>query len=454
MLLTDSFSADALRERLQGDVVLQGDAGYDDARRGWNLAADLRPAMVARPACAEDVRAIVAFAAGSGLRVLVQGTGHNATPMGDVSDVVLVRTGAMRGVEIDPVARTARVEAGAVWSDVTAPASEHGLAALAGSAPDVGVVGYVVGGGLGWLGRRYGLACERVLSFDVVTADGRLVRADRENEADLFWALRGGGGSYAAIVALEMELIAVPAVTGGMMLFDWERAREVLHAWRAWTQTAPETATTSFRLMQIPDMPSVPEFVRGRGVVIIDGAVLGGASEAAEVLAPLRALGPEIDTFADVPPVALSYIHMDPEDPMPAVSEHAILDALPAHAADLVVDRFGKGSGSPLLMVEFRHAGGALARPGTGALSHLAGEYLMFASGVAVNEAVVAATEMAFSSLRETLAPWSSSRVYGNFCEQRHVGEELYGDTTASRLRAVRATYDPDGIFTGAQAGA
>jgi FAD/FMN-containing dehydrogenase len=452
MLLTNSRSTDALRDRLQGEVIVAGAPGYDDARRGWNLAADLRPAIVVHATCAEDVRETVEFATASGLRVLVQGTGHNATPMGDLSDVVLVRTHAMRGVEIDPVRRVARIEAGAVWSDVTGPASEHGLAALAGSAPTVGVVGYVVGGGLGWLGRRYGLACDRVLSFDVVTADGRLVRADREHEPDLFWALRGGGGSYAAIVALEMELIAVPAVTAGMMLFDWSRAREVMQAWREFTATAPDTVTTSIRLMQIPDMPGVPEFLRGRGVVIIDGAVLAGAEQAAAVLAPLRELGPEMDTFAQVPPVALSHIHMDPEEPMAGISEHAMLDALPASAIDLVVDRFGKGSGSPLMMVEFRHLGGALGRASIGALSRLDGEYLMFAAGAVVNDALTAATEMAFSSLRETLAPWSSTRVFANFTERPTGPEALYGVTAATRLRAVRAAYDPDGVFTGAQA--
>jgi len=451
MLITSSLPADDLRERLQGDIVLPGDAAYDDARRGWNLTADLRPAMVATPACAEDVREIVVFAREHGLRVLMQGTGHNGTPIGEAGDVVLVRTREMRGVDIDVERRVARIEAGAVWADVTTPASEHGLAALAGSAPDVGVVGYTLGGGLGWLGRRYGLACDRVISFDVVTADGRLVRADRTSEPDLFWALRGGGGTYAAVVALEMELIPLPAVTGGMMLFDWERAREVLHAWRAFTATAPETVTTSIRIMQIPDRPSVPEFVRGRGVVIIDGAVIGDAGEAAAVLAPLRALGPEVDTFADVPPVALSYIHMDPEDPMPAISEHAVLDALPEEAVDLVVERFGAGSGSPLMMVELRHIGGALARPGTGALSHLPGEYLMFGSGVAAGPELTAACEAAFGALRETLAPWSSQRAYRNFAERPHGADALLGEAAATRARAIRRAYDPDRLFTGAQ---
>jgi FAD/FMN-containing dehydrogenase len=453
MLLTNSRSTDTLRDRLQGEVILAGAPGYDDARRGWNLAADLRPAMVVQPRSAEDVREVVTFAAGSGLRVLLQGTGHNATPMGDLSDVILVRTHAMRGVAIDAERRVARVEAGAVWSDVTGPASEHGLAALAGAAPHVGVVGYVVGGGVGWLGRRYGLASDRVLSFDVVTADGRLSRTDRDNDPDLFWALRGGGGSHAAIVALEMELIPVPAVTGGMMLFDWNRAREVMQAWREFTTTVTETVTTSIRLMQVPDMPTIPDFIRGRGVVVIDGAVLAGVEEAAAMLAPLRELGPEMDTFAQVPPVALSYIHMDPEEPMAAMSEHAMLDSLPASAIDLVVDRFGQGSGSPLTMVEFRHVGGALGRPGTGALSRLDGEYLMFAGGAVVNDALTAANEMAFASLRETLAPWSSTRMFANFAERPLGPEALYGAAAATRLRAVRSAYDPNGVFTGAHAG-
>ncbi len=450
MLLTHSFSADALRDRLRGHIVLPADEDYDAARRGWNLASDLRPAMVAHPACAEDVRELVVFARESGLRVVMQGTGHNATPLGDLQDVVLVRTGAMRDVRIDAERRVAYVQAGAVWSDVTAPASEHGLAALAGSAPDVGVVGYTVGGGLGWLGRRYGLACERVIAFDVVTADGRLVRADRDTEPDLFWALRGGGGSYAAIVSLEMELVPVPAVTGGMMLFGWERAREVVQAWRAWTEGAPETATTSCRIMQIPDMPTVPEFVRGRGVVIIDGAVVAGAAEAAGVLAPLRALEPEIDTFADVPPVALSYIHMDPEEPMPAVSDHAMLDELTAEVVDRVVDRFGEGSGSPLMMVEFRHAGGALARRGTGALASLPGEYVMFAGGVAVPE-LAEPNEAAFALLRETVASCTTDRVYQNFAERTYDPEVVYGEASATRLRAIRVSYDPEQLFLGAQ---
>ena len=247
-----------------------------------------------------------------------------------------------------------------------------------------------------------------------------------------------------------MELVPVPNVTGGMMLFGWERAREVVQAWREWTAGAPETATTSCRIMQVPDMPTLPEFVRGRGVVIIDGAVLAGASEAAAILAPLRALEPELDTFAEVPPVALSYIHMDPEDPMPSVSEHAMLHALTEQVVDDVVDGFGPGSGSPLLMVEFRHAGGALARPGSGALACLPGEYVMFACNAAIPE-LAEANATAFARLRETVADCATDRVYHNFAEQPYAPEVVYGEASATRLRAVRTAYDPDGLFAGAQ---
>ena len=451
MLLIDTFSAEALRDRLQGHVVLPDDEEYDVARRAWNLTHDLRPAMVALPVTAEDLREIVLYAREQGLRVLVQGTGHNGTPFGDLSETILVRTSAMRGVHVDPDARIARVQAGALWADVAGPASEHGLAALAGAAPHVGVVGYCVGGGLGWLGRRYGLCCERVLSFDVVTADGRVVRADRHNEPDLFWALRGGGGSYAAIAGLELELIPLPAVTAGMMVFGWERAREIVAAWQAFTATAPDTATTSLRILQVPDVPEMPEIVRGRGVVVIDGAVIASPEQAAATLDPLRARRPELDTFSAVPPVALSHIHMDPEEPMPGLSTHAMLDALPPVAIDALVAGFGEGSGSPLMMVELRHLGGALARPATAALSHLAGEYLLFAGGLAMDADVVAATKQAFERLHATVAPWTASRAFANFAERTHDPQALYGAEAAARLAAIRDAYDPDRLFLGAQ---
>ena len=241
MLSISPLSSDVatLRDALTGSVVLPGDDGWDAARQAWNLAVDQRPALVALPESAADVQALVDFARTRGLRVAMQGTGHNAAPMGALDDTVLVKTSEMRGVEIDERHCIARVEAGAQWLDVTGPASEAGLAPLAGSAPDVGIVGYTLGGGLSWLGRRYGLAANRLLSAEVVTADGKLVRASRHENADLFWALRGGGGNFGAVVAIEFELIPMRTVYAGMLMFPAEQAREVMQAWREWTARCP-----------------------------------------------------------------------------------------------------------------------------------------------------------------------------------------------------------------------
>ena len=286
--------------------------------------------------------AIVRYAREHGLRVNAQGTGHNAAPLGDVSDTVIVRTERMRGVEIDVDRRRARVEAGAEWVDVTAPASEHGLAPLSGASPNVGVVGYLLGGGVSLgLARRFGMAANSVLAIELVTADGRLHRVDADHDPDLFWALRGGGGSFGIVTAIEFELHPVPELYGGAMMWPWERSAEILNAWLELTRTAPDAFTSTARILQIPDMPEVPDPIRGRNLVVIDGVFVGPEAEAARVLEPLRALEPELDGFSPLPPVALSYVHMDPEDPMPLASDTLMLDDV--HAGD---DRpAGRGRG-------------------------------------------------------------------------------------------------------------
>jgi FAD/FMN-containing dehydrogenase len=440
---------DALRAQLDGVIVLPGDETWDQARQAWNLAADQHPELVALPRSAGDVQAIVDYARSRGLRIAMQGTGHNATPMGPLDGTVLVKTSEMRAVEIDEAHCVARIEAGALWSDVTAPASEAGLAALAGSSPDVGVVGYTLGGGLSWLGRKYGLAANRLLAVELVTADGRLVRATRHDQPELFWALRGGGGNFGAVVAIEFELIPLRKVYAGMLLFDWENAREIMHTWREWTSTVPESVTTSFRIMQLPPLPELPDFLRGRKLVIIDGAIVEGDERAAEILAPLRALGPEMDTFASMPPVGLSYIHMDPEEPMPGISDSALLSSLPAEAVDAIIDVAGPGSGSPLVMVELRHIGGALGRYAGGAVSRFEGEYLYFAGGVPVDAALVAAIEARFALVAGALEPYTNGRQYLNFAERPHNPAAFYGEETYARLRRVKAQVDPLEIFRG-----
>ncbi len=437
---------DELRGLVAGEVVVPGDESYETARLAWNLTARQRPAVVVIPDRADDILAAVRFARAQRLRVAAQGTGHNAMPLGEAADSVLIKTHRMRGVEIDAESRIARVEAGALWMDVTGPASELGLAALAGSSPDVGVVGYSLGGGMGWLARKLGLAANSVTAIELVTADGRLVRADEHEHADLFWALRGGGGNFGVVTAMEFRLYAIPSIVGGAMIWPAERAREVLHAWREWTATAPDEVTTSARVMNIPDMEGVPDMVRGRSLVVIDGAVIGSVEEAGEILAPLRALGPEIDMFGPVPPVALSYIHMDPEEPVPGAGTSAMLDALPAEAVDAMVDRF---EASPLLlMAELRHVGGELgrARHASGALSKLDAGYVLFAGGVSVPE-IAEPLGLQLDELRTELERYGRGRNYSNFTEEPTDPSSFYGAATYARLRAVKSVYDPGNLF-------
>ena len=314
-------SAEALAATLDGDVVTPADPGWDLARRAWNLAVDQRPALVALPAHAEDVVAITDFARTHGLKIAPQGTGHNAAAIASLRDTILVSTQRMRGAEIDAERQSARVQAGTLWIEVTEASTPHGLFPLSGSSPDVGVVGYTLGGGLSWLGRKHGLAANHVTAIELVTPEGELVRATAAQHTDLFWAVRGGGGNFGVVTALEFRLFPYGTVYAGMMLFPYERHAEVLEAWAEWTATAPEEITTSFRIFHLPPLPELPPFLSGRSVVVIDGAYAGDAEAGAEALGALKALAPEMDTWAPATPAALSRVHMDPEDPMPGQSD-------------------------------------------------------------------------------------------------------------------------------------
>ena len=440
----------ALQSRLEGDIVLSSDDGWDAARQAWNLAVDQHPAMVALPETAADVAAVVAYAAEAGLRVATQGTGHGAAARGgELADSILLKMERMRGIEIDAANRTARVEAGVVWADVAEAAAEHGLAALAGSSPDVGVVGYTLGGGLSWLGRRHGLAASNVVSVEIVTADGEIRRIDTESDPDLFWAVRGGGGSFGAVTAIEFTLFPLTEVYAGVMLWPIERAGEILHAWREWTAEMPDDMTTVGRLLQLPPIPEIPEPLRGRSFVAVQAFYLGSEAEGAALVAPIRALGPEIDTVAITPVAALQHVHMDPEHPVPGVGDGLLLDDLPAAGIDALVAAAGPGSGSPLLSVEVRQLGGALGRPaaGGGAVSHLDADFGVFGVGIAMSPEQGAAVAAHMESVREALAPWEAETTYLNFAERDVPGDRIFGPYTHHRLRAVKAAYDPSDRF-------
>ena len=282
-----------------------GDPKWDDVRRAWNLAVDQQPAAVFVPESADDVAEAVNFARRNGLRVALQGTGHGAAPLGSLEDTVLVKTHLMQEIEIDCARRRARAGAGVIWEQVVEPATAYGLTALHGSSPDVGVVGYTLGGGIGWLARRYGLAANSVTAVELVTADGEHVRADADNEPDLFWGLRGGGGNFGAVTAIEFALYPVEHAYAGWLVWPWERSRDVLTRWAELTETFPDTITSLARILRLPPAPFIPEPFRGRDLVVVEATYLGEEERGRELLAPLRELNPEMDTFATVPALEL-----------------------------------------------------------------------------------------------------------------------------------------------------
>ena len=300
------------------------------------------------------------------------------------------------------------------------PASEYGLAALAGSSHDVGVVGYSLGGGLSWLGRKYGLATNSITAIQIVTADGRVRLVDDQHDPDLFWAVRGGGGNFGVVTAIEFRLYPSKRSTPACWCSRGSAPREVLRAWRDWTDTAPDEITTSARILQVPPLPDIPEPLRGRSLVVIDGAYTGEEADGAEVIAPLRALGPEIDTFAMIGPAQLLRLHMDPPQPVPATGDGAMLDVVPVEAIDELVKVAGPGSGSPLLMVELRHLGGAVGREADhhGALAKLDGDYAFYAIGMAPDEETAEAVAAHVDVVRGALTEWDAGKRYLNFSER------------------------------------
>ncbi len=440
---------DGLRRRVRGAVLEPGESGWDAATLAFNTAFTQEPAAVAVPEDERDVAEIVRFAAVNGLQVAPQRTGHNAEPLGAMEDVILLRTDRLRGVEIDAERRVARVRAGSKWEEVVPRASDLGLAALHGSTTDVSVAGYSLGGGVGWYARKHGLSTNSVLAIELVTADGTLRRVDHENEPDLFWALRGGGGNFGVVTALEVQLYAISEIYAGVLFFPFERSSEVLHAWLDWTRTVPEEITSVGRILQFPPLEELPEHLRGGRFAVVEAVHIGSEQDGAELMAPLRALGPAMDTFAMVPPAGITELHMDPPEPVPYTGEGMMLDELDAVAIERFVRAAGPGSDSPLVSAEIRHLGGAIGRAGEGhgALAAMDSEYLTFALGMVFDDETYQANRRQIEMVRHALTPYDSGRQYLNFTVEETDPATFYRAAAYVRLRAVKAAVDPGNVF-------
>ena len=425
------------------------DANWNLERAAFNILVIQEPAGIAVPQSADEVSEVVRSAAADGKRVAAQRTGHNAAPLGSLADTVLLRTAALTGVQIDADAGQARVGAGALWGDVVPRASEFGLAALHGSSSNVGVAGYTLGGGVSFYHRKHGLACNQVTAIELVTADGEQVRVDAKNEPDLFWALRGGGGSFGVVTALEFDLLPLPEIFAGALLFPAEQANEVLHGWHEWTAGMPEEMTSVGRLMNFPPVPEVPESLRGQSFAVLEVVYCGDPADGAELAAPLRELGNVgIDMVQAQPPAGIAEMHMDPPTPVPYTSESLLTHELPASAIDSLVEAVGPGSGSQLVSIELRHGGGALSRASqdAGALATLPGSFLAFGVGFVPVPEAMAPTRAWLDAFKAALEPYDAGR-YFNFVEESFDITQIFMPDVLDRLRDVKQRYDPENLF-------
>jgi hypothetical protein len=435
---------------IAGRVATPADPDWDEARQAWNLTADPHPAAVAYVQGAEDIAAVLRYAAAHDFKVLGQATGHGAAPVGPVEDTIVIKTERMREIEINPKAQTARIEAGVQAMELATAAQDAGLCFLPGSSPNIGVTGYTLGGGLSWLGRRYGFACNRVEAIEVVTADGEPRRIDRESEPELFWAMRGGGGSYAIVTALHLHLLPITEAFAGALVFPAEVGVAAVQTYRDWAAAAPEEITSRVRFLRPPPLPDVPEPLRDKPLLTIDGAFVGDLDQGDELIAPLREIGkPIMDTFARMPVVGLSRIHMDPEPPVPVLAHGLLVRDLPNEAIDAFFNQVGPQAGSPLLLAEIDQLGGALGRPAedAGALSYLDSDYVTFGAGLHMNPELGAAIVEHLDTLVEAMSPWAGEGAYFNFAERPSDIEAIFGAAVCERLAAVKSQWDPDGII-------
>ena len=423
---------DDLRGMLRGRVLVAGEEGFDGASRAWNLAVEQPVAAVVEAADADDVSALVRHARRSGLTVAVQPTGHGAS--GAVEGVVLLRTGALDGVEVDPVRRIARVGAGVSWGRVQEAAAAHGLTGLPGSSPVVGVTGYTLGGGLSWFGRRHGWAADSVRAFEVVDAEGERARVDAVSDPDLFWALRGGGGDFAVVTAMEFDLYPAPELYGGRVVWAASEASRVLEVFSEVTAGAPEELTVWANLQHIPGLEPT---------VSVDVTFLGGEEAARKLLRPLEAVGaPLRDGRGVLALTALGSITAEPTDPSPGMSRAELLTGLGGDAVRALLAE----PLAPLLGVQVRHLGGALAGESGTPFGALEEPFYLYALGVPFSPQAGAEIRERLDRLVAGLGANVSGRKPLTALAPGESVRDAFGPGALQRLRRIKRERDPHGV--------
>ena len=443
---------EALQRQISGQLFTRDDPEYERLRRGWDLSINQFPALILVPRSVADVSAGVRFATEAGWGVSVQSTGHGVLYPAD--DGLLIVTSRMTQVHVDVEARTARVEAGVTWRQVLDAITPFGLAALVGSSLDVGVVGYMLGGGISWLSRLHGFGADSLRRIEIVTADGTVRHASPSENADLFWGLRGGGGNFGVVTAMEFDLYSLPSVYGGNLVYAGEMARDALRFYRDWIATVPDELSSWLAIMKFPPLPQVPEKFRGKTLVLLVGAFAGHAAEGASHLQRWLDWRPPLEnTFHELPFSEIGSISKDPVEPTAVFGSSEMLAQLSDAAIDVIVAQATDPS-SPLGLNVVRHAGGAMARPAVhaSAVGNRDAQLYLFTAGMAPTPEAAAALEAAVERYRTAIEPHARGGVWMNFMSGNGAGakariQEAYAPEALQRLLALKAKYDPANAF-------
>jgi hypothetical protein len=444
-----------LAEQLQRAGVAHASASQDGAASlpSFNLHVRHHPDAVVRPATAREVASVVRFAGTHGLTVTAVGRGHGFTA--GIPNGIAIDTSALAGVTVDASARTARVGAGTAWDRVIEAAYAHGLAPLAGSAPHVGVVGYLLGGGLGPVARTFGFAADHVRELTVVTASGDVCVVDNDHHRDLFWALRGGKHGLGIVTEVVIDLFPVRVLQGGGMYFDGTDAEAVLQRFVDWSASLPDSVSTSVALLRLPPAPDVPAPIRGRHVVHVRVAVVGD-EDADALVAPMRDVAvPLLDVFGEMPYSALGMIHADPVTPMPFADGGMLLRTVDHAAVAALLEVAGPDVETPLAAVELRLLGGAVAREPSwpNAVGGRDAGFSLHVVGAPVPELLEDVVPASVRALLDRMQPWSAGTHQANFVGGANAADALarsWPNAVADRLAGIRLRHDPTGMFSGA----
>ncbi|PJJ70575.1 FAD/FMN-containing dehydrogenase [Diaminobutyricimonas aerilata] len=441
----------ALADRVAGPVFTPADAGYAEEILAHNRAVVHTPDVVVGASSADDVVEAVRFAREHGYPVSVQSTGHGAHA--PVSEGLFITTSRLTGVRVDPERRVAVIGAGARWGAVLAAAAEHGLAAIPGASGSVGVVGYLLGGGLGPLARSHGFSSDYVESFRVVTGHGELVQASADENEELYWALRGGKIGLGVVTELTLRLVQLDGLYAGSLFFDEPHIEAALRAWVEWTPDADPRVTTSVAIIRFPDLEFVPEVFRGRRMLSVRFAFPGDAAEGERLAAPLRAAAPtHLDALGELPPAEMARIHSDPDQPGPSWGRGMMLDHIDQDFATRLLGLLGAGTDLPFIATEIRHLGGATAHDvdGGSAVGGREPGFTFMLIGAPVPDLFDAVLPAAAQHVVDELDPWVSARTTINFASypsEHSAWKSAWTEETFARLAAVRSRHDPEGVF-------